>query len=138
MAAGLTEAFTAKNLAGGLEMAVLMALGRRLPIDDFDWLCDEMAKCTQVGVKDTQGDGRVTFAPLADRFDDHFRGQQMALFTWLAKALEVNFASFTVAAKTRVEAWAAAKEAEKVASTSSPLPVPTDSGSSGVSSSAPG
>lgn len=128
----------AAAMATGLSMkssdttvATMMALVRGMSLDDYDWLCDEMAKCTLVGIVDTAGDGRVTFTPLTPAlYDSHFRGKYMAQMDWLKGALEANFGDFFVELQGRFTAWAAA-----TASVSKAPTVPAASGGSGASSS---
>lgn len=132
LASALTEGFSSKGIDSSI--AVMMALVRRLPIEDFDWLCDEMAKCTQVGIVDKVGDGRTTFTPLGPLYDDHFRGRYMALVEWLKGALETNFGAFFAELQERVYTLGGAAGAS-----GSSLPkAQTPSGSSGASSSASG
>jgi hypothetical protein len=131
--AALSEGFSAKRLDPAI--ATSMAIARRMSVADFDWICDEMAKVTTVGIPDPLNPGRPpTFVSLAERYDDHFRGRYMAQMDWLKGALETNFGDFFVELQARFDAWAAAA----AASSSKGPKAPTDSGSSGVSSSPSG
>ena len=128
-ASAMVEGFSPK--VADATVGVMMALVRGMSLEDYDWLCAEMAKCTMVGVVDEAGDKRVTFAPLTTVYDEHFRGQYMAQLDWLKGALETNFGSFFDDLKVRYVAWVAAKES---ASKAQKAAAAMASGSSGASS----
>ncbi len=85
---------------GDVSGALERALGG-LKDEDVDFLCDTLARSTEVQVDSTHQ------PLLADIFDSHFAGNYHNLMKWLAFALEVNFGSFfqmAVALKSAVSA----------------------------------
>jgi hypothetical protein len=129
-ATALVEGFSAKGIDS--TVATLFALVKHMTPVDFRWLCEEMAKCTEVGVEDKlEGKGRVTFAPLESRFDEHFRGEYLQLMDWLKGSVEAVFGAFFAEVQGR---FTKARAAAAPESASPPPPAPTASGGSGASS----
>lgn len=61
---------------------------------DLVWLREKLVNCTEMGVVDTHGGGKMNFVPLLQMYDDHFAGNHKAMFQWLQFAFEVNFGPF--------------------------------------------
>jgi hypothetical protein len=130
-AQALAEGFSTKGMDPTI--GTLLALARRLPMADFDWLCDEMAALTEYGHVDTLGGvGKVTFTPLAPVYDEHFRGRYEVLAEWLKGAVESAFGPFVVDLQRKMEEY----KTSRTASASASPKAATGSGSSGDSSSA--
>lgn len=67
---------------------------QNLTEENLLWLHGEFAKNTEVGIKDTAGDGRVTFVKLSEHYDSHFEGgpaSHARMLKWTMFAWEVNF-----------------------------------------------
>lgn len=74
------------------------ALANKISPEDFDWLREQFAATTNVGIVDAAGDGQTRFVPLASVFDEHFRGGPQVrarMLQWFHFAIEANFGPFS-------------------------------------------
>lgn len=86
--AGLSKGgFNEQGLASALETWTA-----NLSPDDFDYLCDQFAKCTKV--KQSLTTGQVIDLDLDKQFDSHFAGNYGTMILWLRFAIGVNYSSF--------------------------------------------
>lgn len=92
----------AGTISEGASLLSMVQAVRLLSAADFRMTVKSLAESTKVGVKDVNGDGRLTFVSLWGLYDDHFAGNYTGLLLWLKAALELNFADFFVEAKRRI------------------------------------
>ena len=118
------------NKKGDIDvLGVSVAAFKHLTADDQEWLFDELAKLTQVGILDPHNPGRPpTFVSLFEHYDTHFKGRPMAIYKVAAEALKIQLGPFAVELRGLFET----PVATEATGSPSPLPTaPTDSGSSG-------
>ena len=95
--AGHTYQFTQLGAETGDD--ILFRLGRGLAMsdlksEDFAFVRNVFKNSTKLLIVDTKGEGRRTWVPLSDKYDDHFAGRYQDVGEWLKVCFEFNFGPF--------------------------------------------